>query len=78
MLLGDGAVDRDGRGDMLLGGGAVDRGGEGICCREGAVDRDGINAVREQEISVRVLENHMGNEDFSSFIDNYGYLGRIF
>lgn len=44
----------------------------------GAVDRGGINAVRGQEISVRVSENHMGNEGFSTFIDNYGYLGRIF
>lgn len=25
---------------------------------------DGINAVRGQEISVRVSENHMGNEGF--------------
>lgn len=51
---------------------------KGICYWEGAVDRGGINAVREQEISVRVSENHMGNEGFSTFIDNYGYLGRIF
>lgn len=51
---------------------------EGICYRKGAVDRGGINAVRGQEISVRVSENHMGNEGFSTFIDNYGYLGRIF
>lgn len=52
--------------------------GRGYAAGRGAVDRGGINAVRGQEISVRVSENHMGNEDFSSFIVNYGYLGRIF